>query len=56
MLLEEIIKSKIESKKIKSPFNGKYEKLCIEKGNEEIKKIMNGYNEAMKEAGDIIVY
>lgn len=55
-LLEEFIKSKIKSEKIKSPLNEKYEKLCIEKGNDEIKKIMEDYNKAMKEAGDIIVF
>lgn len=55
MGLRELIGKEIKSKRIDSPTNEDYKRICLEKGNNEIKEIMLCYTEAMKEAGKIFV-
>lgn len=55
MSLRDLMGKKITSKKIDSPTNDDYKRICLEKGNNEIKEIMLSYTEAMKEAGKIFV-
>lgn len=55
MPLRDFIGKAIKSEQIESPTNEDYRRLCLEKGNKEIKEIMYCYTEAMKEAGNIFV-
>jgi hypothetical protein len=55
MSVRDLVGKKIKGKKIVSPTNRKYVDLCLKKGNMEIRAIMSGYTEAMKEAGKIFV-
>jgi hypothetical protein len=55
MGLRDLMSKKITSKKIDSPTNDDYKRICLEKGNHEIREIMLCYTEAMKEAGKIFV-
>lgn len=56
MSMEELLKSKRNAgRKVTSPTNETYVKLCVQKGKEETREIMKDYALALKEASSIYI-
>jgi len=56
MSMVELLKSKRNAgRKVTSPTNETYFKLCIQQGKEETKEIMKDYALALKEASNIYI-
>lgn len=56
MTMEGLLKSRrTNGRKVTSPTNETYLKLCIKKGKEETKEIMKDYTLALKEASSVYI-